>query len=120
MSRGTKSTSKLGNVSIVIDGIKFASVLEGKRYSQLKLLEKAGAIRDLTIQPYFVLQPGFEYKGKRIRPITYRADFSYIEGNQHVVEEVKGYPTKLYQLKRKLFIKLHPHIDYRIITKDNV
>ena len=42
-SPGSKR-SKYGAVSTSVDGIWFASKLEAQRYSELKLMEKAGAI----------------------------------------------------------------------------
>ena len=41
---------------VEIDGITFDSLKEANRYSELKLLEKAGLIKDLTLQPRFNLK----------------------------------------------------------------
>jgi len=45
--------------------------------------------------------------GKKIRPITYIADFVYIENDQTVVEDCKGVLTTEYKLKKKLFQYVH-------------
>ena len=100
---------------IEIDGIKFDSKKEAKRYKELRMLEKAGKIKDLTLQPVFLLQEGFYYQGKAIRQITYRADFEYIENGKRVVEDVKGFKTDVYKLKKKLFLKKYPDIVFREI-----
>ena len=42
-------------VPTVIDGIRFASKAEARRYGELRLLEQAGEIRDLVRQPRFAL-----------------------------------------------------------------
>lgn len=52
--------NKYGNIKTVIDGIKFDSKRESERYLELKLLEKAGEISDLKLQPRFILQHGFK------------------------------------------------------------
>lgn len=97
--------SKYRSKKIVIDGISFDSKREGNRYCELKLLEKAGKIKDLELQHQFELQPSFKKNGKTIRAITYVADFTYfdLEKNKNIVEDVKGFKTDVYMLKRKLF-----------------
>lgn len=88
-----------------IDDIVFDSALEAKRYKQLKLLEDAGVIKNLILQPKFRLMDGFKYNGKTIRAIDYIADFMYEEDEKRIVEDVKGIRTKDYIIKSKLFIK---------------
>lgn len=90
--------NKYRNRKVEVDGITFASVKEGRRYSELKLLERAGKIHDLKLQPSFKL----EVNGKKV--CSYVADFSYVEpGRGVVVEDVKGVRTPVYQIKAKLF-----------------
>ena len=93
---------------VTIDGHRFDSKREAERYGELKLLERAGEIRDLELQPRFTLQDSFIRKGKRYREIDYIADFVYqdAEGNR-IVEDVKGMKTEVYKIKRKMFIKRH-------------
>jgi len=101
---------------IIIDGIEFDSKKEAKRYQELKMLEKAGKIKDLQLQPVFLLQEGFYYQGKAIRQITYRADFEYVdEKGNRVVEDVKGFKTDVYKLKKKLFLKKNPDVIFKEI-----
>ena len=109
---------KYGNRKTVVDGIKFDSKLEAKRYSELKLLEKAGAIKGLELQPKFRLIPTFRKNGKTYRGITYIADFAYYDENErYIVEDVKGYKTKEYQIKRKLFEYTFPDYTLTEVTK---
>ena len=98
---------KYNSRKTTIDGIAFDSQKEGRRYRELMLLERAGEISDLILQPEFILQEGFRKNGKTYRPIKYIADFMYKEGGQIVVEDVKSPATKtqVYQLKKKLFEK---------------
>jgi hypothetical protein len=89
-----------------IDGITFDSKSEARRYEELKLLQRGGAIKHLSLQPRFMLQEGFVniHTGKKERAIEYVADFMYLEGGKVIVEDVKGMKTTDYKIKRKLFI----------------
>lgn len=84
-----------------VDGIWFDSKAEARRYGTLAMLERAGKIADLRLQPPFRC----EVNGKLV--CTYRADFSYVEDGKTVVEDVKGYATATFKLKRKLVEALH-------------
>lgn len=76
--------SKYGAVKTEVDGIKFDSKHEAKRYQELRLLEQAGEITNLCLQVPFELIP----KSKYGMPIRYIADFTYNDGNgQLIVEE---------------------------------
>lgn len=89
---------------------KYASKKEAKRATELKLLEKAGQIQDLTEQVRFNLIPRYPSKGKCIeRSCDYVADFSYVDraGGQRVVEDCKGMRTREYIIKRKLMLHVH-------------
>lgn len=99
--------SKYGNVKTEVNGIKFDSQKEARRYQTLMLAQKSGLIRDLRLQHEFTLQEAYTTcTGKRIRAIKYRADFTYYmaEGGSMVIEDVKstGTKTKEYELKKKL------------------
>lgn len=100
--------SKYGNKRIVMDGEHFDSMKEAARYQELKLLERAGEIRELKRQVPFVLIPvQKDDKGKVIeRELKYIADFTYIEKGKLVrtVEDVKGLRTEVYKIKRKLML----------------
>ena len=81
----------------------FDSIAESKRYKELALLEKAGQIKGLELQPKFLLQEGFKKNGKTYRKIEYIADFMYIENGKVIIEDVKGMETDVFKLKRKMF-----------------
>jgi hypothetical protein len=89
-----------------VDGIKFDSKSEAKRYQELKLLERGGAIQNLSLQPRFILQEGFLNVDtlQKERAIVYVGDFSYTENNETIVEDCKGFKTSDYKIKRKLFL----------------
>ena len=48
--------SKYKAKKTIIDGITFDSKSEAKRYEELKLLQRGGAIQNLSLQPRFMLQ----------------------------------------------------------------
>lgn len=75
--------NKYRNKKIVIDNIKFDSKLEANRYVELKLLQRAGKIKNLELQPRFLIQEGFKKNGKTFRKIEYVADFMYCQGRQN-------------------------------------
>ena len=103
---------KYYNKKTIIDGIVFASKLEAKRYTELKLLEKQGIIKDLELQPSYDLIPSFKKDNKTYLKSTYKADFSYfdIENNKTIVEDTKGFKTPVYMLKKKLFEYNYPNL----------
>lgn len=88
-----------------LDGIRFDSRKEAARYRELKLLERAGEIRDLQLQVPFELIP----KQEGERACTYVADFVYhmTDTGKMVVEDAKGMRTDVYKIKRKLMLWRH-------------
>lgn len=115
--RGKTKRQKYGAKKVTIDGIRFDSQAEGRRYQQLKLLQQSGQISKLELQPKFVLQTGFkdQWSGRRERAITYRADFRYIEAGHPVVEDVKGRETQVFRVKWKIVKAQHPGTEFRIV-----
>ena len=102
----TAKENKYHNVKTKVDGIKFDSIKESKRYYQLKLLEKAKLITELELQKKFELQPSYiNDNGEKIRAIYYIADFFYYDKTKqkYIVEDVKGYRNEVYKLKKKIF-----------------
>lgn len=97
--------TKYKSKKIILDNIKFDSKKEGNRYEELKILEEAGLIKELELQKVFELQPSFKKNGKTYRKITYKADFYYYDNHlkRYVVEDVKGFKTEVYKIKKKLF-----------------
>ena len=95
-----KRGNKYGAVRTEVDGVVFASKAEARRYGELKLLERAGTIRELVLQPEYSLA----VKGNTIG--KYIADFVYIdnETGKRIVEDVKGRTatmTPLYRWKKR-------------------
>lgn len=106
-------SNKYSAIKTESDGITFDSRKEARRYNELKLLQRAGQIKDLQLQPVFLLQEGYKRAGKSIQAITYIGDFSYIENGRQVVEDAKGMKTEVYRIKKKLLLKRYPELDFR-------
>lgn len=89
---------KYGAKAVEIDGHRFPSQKEGRRYQELQLLVRAGSIKNLELQPSFPLV----VNGKKI--CEYRADFKYFDQakGSTVIEDVKGFKTPEYKIKKKL------------------
>jgi len=79
-----------------LDGITFDSLMEARRYGELKLLLRNGEIDQLEVHPVYPLVVNDKRIGK------YIADFKYMENGREVVEDVKGVLTAVYRLKKKL------------------
>jgi len=102
-----------------VDGINFDSKRESRRYGELQLLERAGLIRNLTLQPSFELLP----KMPGQRAIIYVADFAYEElvpsryeedSWVRIVEDSKGFRTRVFRMKEKMFHAKYPGIVLRL------
>ena len=114
--------NKYKAIKCSVNGIEFDSRKEARRYQELLLLEKAGAILSLERQVKYVLIPAqyetYERYGKNGQRLTdgrrllekecaYIADFVYVENGKKVVEDTKGVKTKDYIIKRKLMLHVY-------------
>lgn len=78
---------KYNNEITVVNGKKFRSKLEAKRYQQLLIEEQIGEISDLRLQPRFpIIING-------IKCFTYVSDFEYLRRGDDIltIEDAKGY-----------------------------
>lgn len=106
---------KYGNTIVEVDGIKFDSAGEARRYGDLQLMEKAEEIRHLEVHRIFNL------KVNGIEVCDYEADFYYLDLKTHrwVVEDYKSKPSKdkkkkfstanlrVYKIKKKLMLAVY-------------
>lgn len=83
--------NKYKNVPTIVDGFTFASKKEAKRYKELKILKLRGEVID------FKLQKSYKLAGR----YRYVCDF-FVKWKNGVecVEDVKGYKTPVYKLKK--------------------
>ena len=114
--------NKYQAIKCTVDGIQFDSRKEARRYQELLLLQRAGAILNLRRQVKYILIPAqyevyerYGKKGQELKPgkrllekeCSYIADFVYCENGKEVVEDTKGIKTKDYIIKRKLMLFIH-------------
>lgn len=112
----SKTKNKYNAKKAEVDGIMFDSQKEARKYAELKLLQRAGGVTEIELQPKFNLLQGFKYRGKKIQGVTYTADFlvSYRDGRKQIIE-TKGYKTRDYILRKKMLllkIKDDPSIEF--------
>lgn len=103
--------NKYGNSKILIDGIKFDSKAESKRYIELKILELAGKIKNLQLQEKIIIVEDWIFEGKIQKGYSYYCDFSYIdERGIKIIEDVKSSATA----KNRTYINKKKHILFKI------
>lgn len=100
--------SKYKNEPTYVDGIRFPSKKEARRYQELRWMQRAGQITDLQRQVPFNLVPSQKTpRGKTIQGVKYIADFVYKHRGMTVVEDAKGVKTQGYIIKKKLMLWIH-------------
>ena len=123
--------SKYHSRKITRDGVTYDSLKEYRRFCELSLLLRAGAITGLQRQVSFELIPAqyediptgevYQRGEKRGQPkmkrvcveqsVCYVADFVYYKDGKRTVEDVKGYKQStayaVFVLKRKLMLYIH-------------
>ena len=93
-TNGTTKKSKYRANKVSIDGHTFDSQKEADYYCELKLRLQAKEIDGFCLQPTFMLAPNLKYK----------ADFIVFHKNKPAeVIDVKGFKTKEYIAKKKVF-----------------
>ena len=95
---------KYRNIKAEYNGDVYDSRKEMRRACALDMLVRCGRIKFLERQKRFILQDGYVTRdGRKIRPISYIADFVYYDNDKKswVVEDV-------YRLKRKMFEFRYP------------
>jgi len=107
----TVKRSKFGNVKTTIHGITFDSKREAKRWTELRLRERAGFLTDLKHhpEPWALHCPT---PGDDVVVCFYEPDFEYREAGALVIEDSKGVRTQIYRLKKK-WMKLEYGITIR-------
>lgn len=86
--------SKYRANKVSVDGHTFDSKKEADYYCELKLRLQSKEINGFCLQPTFILAPKLKYK----------ADFIVFNtDNTYEVVDVKGYKTKEYIAKKKVF-----------------
>jgi hypothetical protein len=107
-----KRRHKFGAVRTEVDNISFASKKEARRYGELKILETAGKIACLELQPEYEMHG---IHGDKVG--VYTADYRYLdlETGETVVEDVKSKATRTtaYRLRKRMV-----EAEYRIKIRE--
>lgn len=82
----------------------FDSKYEYEEWCRLKLLERAGIIKNLYRQVRFQLIPSIRTSEETLREISYIADFVYDENGITYIVDTKGFATDVYNIKKRLLI----------------
>ena len=96
--------NKFNAISTTVDGIKFPSLKEARRWGELRLLERAGEIRNLRRQVKIpLIGQAAPLKTRTGRAMKMTVDFAYEDsrlGWAEVLEDSKGMPTRDYEVRR--------------------
>ena len=116
--------TKYNSKQTIVNGIKFPSILEADRYSQLILMLRAGEITNLKLQVEFVINQAYTdaETGERMRSVVYVADFVYFDmrTKRTVIEDTKGIETAVFRNKWRQIKELYPQYDRRILKRRDV
>lgn len=107
--------NKFGAIRTEIDGLKFDSRGEAKRYQVLRDRQTAGLISDLTTQVSYRLTVN------GIKIADYRADFRYTREGVEIVEDYKSRATitPTYRMKKRLMAAIHQIAIYESFKADD-
>lgn len=101
-------------------GHSHASKREAARCDELHLMLAAGLIAGLRVEPRFYFMVDGDYlKARNGHKIRYTGDFTYIEGQRQVVEDVKaknGHMSRDVPIKFALMARCYPDIELRVVT----
>lgn len=97
---------------VVIDGIRFASKLEGRYYTNLKLLQRAGEVTNVELQKPFALTVNGHLIG------TYRCDFAFwdMKEKRERIIDCKGIETREFRRTKKLVKAIHG-VDIEVVKE---
>ncbi len=111
--RGNKYSAKK---TLCANGHNHASKREAKRCDELHLLQRAGEITHLEIEPKFTfIVNGAPMKMLNGQNASYRPDFTYFTADAQIAEDVKGMVTEAFRLRSALFRACYPGVELRII-----
>lgn len=97
----SQAPSKYRAVPTVVDGIRFDSKAESRRWCELRIAQMAGRISGLERQVPWPI----EINGVKVG--VYTCDFTYREGDEFVVEDVKGFFDPAAKLRIKIVEALY-------------
>lgn len=108
--------NKFGNKKVKEFDRTWDSKMELSYYRYLLYLKEQGEVLAIELQPTFLLQESYKYKGKTIRKLEYKSDFrvKYKDGSE-VIIDVKGMCAKEFLIKLKLVRYKYNDLDFRCV-----
>jgi|SRR5579871_6356532 len=112
---------KYRNKATFIDGLRFDSRLEARRYEVLKLLQSAGEVLWFVRHPSFDLGGGVRYIADFL--VTWATPYAmakhYGEGEWPgvTVEDTKGVETAAFKIKKRLMGERYPNVRLVVMRK---
>jgi hypothetical protein len=120
MKSAKRKKTKYNNIKVEFEGQKFDSMLERDYYLYLLNNKKELNIKEIELQPVFLLLEGFKKFGKNFRSISYKGDFKITYND--LTEEIVDTKSKA-TLKSPTFIMKHKmllskyDIDFYIVER---
>lgn len=104
-------------VPTVVDGIRFDSKAESARYGALRMMERAGEIRDLEVHPRLPM----EINGRKIGRGYLTLDFLYWEKAESgdwrlVFEDFKSVDTRESKVRREVCEAIN-NVEIRVVSR---
>lgn len=93
--------------AVSVDGVRFPSKREARRWEQLKLQQALGLITRLARQVPLPIQVVNLETGEIVTVARYYVDFTYDRDGRRCYEDAKGMKTETYLLKKKLVEAQH-------------
>jgi len=120
-SKFNVNTSKSAKEKRTLNGYTFSSDLEYKFYVYLLSQQEKGIVKNIKLQPKFLLQDKYEKYGKKILAINYIADFEVeYENGDVIIFDTKGMTTSDFVIKRKMFDYKYPDKILKVINYSKI
>ena len=121
ISKFNVNNSKKSKEKRTLNGYTFSSDVEYRFYVYLLSKQEKGIVKNIIIQPKYLLQEKYEKYGKKVLPIHYISDFEVTYENGDIITyDVKGMSTPDFILKKKIFDYKYPDKILRVINYSKV
>ena len=121
ISKFNVNNSKKSKEKRTLNGHEFSSDVEYKFYVYLLSKQEKGIVKNIIIQPRYLLQEKYVKYGKNVLPIYYISDFEVeYENGDIITYDVKGMSTPDFILKKKIFDYKYPDKILKVINYSKI
>ena len=121
ISKFNVNNSKKSKEKRTLNGHEFSSDVEYKFYVYLLSKQEKGIVKNIIIQPKYLLQEMYVKYGKKVLPIYYISDFEVeYENGDIITYDVKGMSTPDFILKKKIFDYKYPDKILKVINYSKI